>query len=53
LNTDLENDIFTQLNDLIGQRDDLKIQLHDLQEALASELVAKGKEMVRSWVSIS
>ncbi len=41
--TDLENDILSQLNDLIGQRNELQQEIHDLREALSVEIVEKGR----------
>ena len=40
---EIETDILCQLNDLIGERDELQQELHDLREALSVEIVEKGR----------
>ena len=42
---EIENDILTQLNDLIGERDELQQELHDLREAFAFEMIEKRREI--------
>jgi len=40
-----ENDFLVQINFLVGERDELRRELHDLREALAAEVVEKGREI--------